>query len=153
MCCVTCTLKDFRYVTSDGVRNVTNIWCSHGFILVLNPQINPVPDLSFEVSSDRSSWCTLELWHECIDYWISNMARNFCCRLFPFSEICLREGVSLQSQLKITIFVTINTRCYVLFCNLLLLLTEIHSSSAGDFMFLSLQLTKRFWYRDILDSV
>jgi len=55
---------------------------------------------------------------------------------------CLRnviEGnVFIASLTKITIFITVNTKCYMLFRNLLSLLTEIHSSSAGNCMFLSL---------------
>jgi len=65
------------------------------------------------------------------------MASNLCCRLFPVRNV-IEEKVFVTTLTKITIFITINTKCYMLFHNLLSLLTEIHSSSAGNFMFLSL---------------
>lgn len=55
---------------------------------------------------------------------------------------CLRsvieDKVFITTLTKVTIFITFNTKCYMLFHNLLSLLMEIHSSIAGNFMFLSL---------------
>jgi hypothetical protein len=63
----------------------------------------------------------------------------------------MEEKVFITTFTKI-IFITVNTKCYILFHNLLSLLTEIHSSSAGNFVS-QFVTVKRSWCIDLFPSV